>query len=166
MLVEREFRSCDHFGGTEVTELAGRLLVPGRLEGDALALAAAYPVAVGSGIASLMLGGSAVSGGAAQLSAAFTVASGSFELLSSSGLASAALSNSNQTLTLTGSLAHGIGLSLHEAPDLAPGKAGAMVAEGTYSLTVGLSKGKSQHAFASAMIALTDGNTEVLWKSL
>lgn len=66
---------------------------------------------------------------------------------------------------LSGSLAHGIGLSLHEAPDLVPGKAGAMVAEGTYSLTVGLSKGKSQHAFASAMISLAAGKTEVLWKA-
>lgn len=66
---------------------------------------------------------------------------------------------------LTGSLAHGIGLSLHEAPDLAPGKTGAMVAEGTYSLTVGLSQGKRHHAFSSAMIALTGGQTEVLWKA-
>ena len=65
---------------------------------------------------------------------------------------------------LTGSLAHGIGLSLHEAPDLAPGSPGAMVAEGTYSLTVGLSQGQRHHAFASAMISLAGGNTEVLWK--
>ncbi|MFM9967587.1 MAG: M24 family metallopeptidase [Burkholderiales bacterium] len=66
---------------------------------------------------------------------------------------------------LTGSLAHGIGLSLHEAPDLAPNKPGAMVAEGTYSLTVGLSQGKNHHAFASAMISLADGKTAVLWRA-
>jgi len=66
---------------------------------------------------------------------------------------------------LTGSLAHGIGLSLHEAPDLAPGDPGLMVAEGTYSLTVGLSRGTLQHAFASAMISLAGGKTEVLWRA-
>lgn len=66
---------------------------------------------------------------------------------------------------LTGSLAHGIGLSLHEAPDLAPGKPDMMVAEGTYSLTVGLSQGKRRHVFASAMISLAGGKTEILWKA-
>lgn len=40
-----------------------------------------------------------------------------------------------------------------------------MVAEGTYSLTVGLSQGKRHHAFASAMIALAGGKTEVLWRA-
>lgn len=66
---------------------------------------------------------------------------------------------------LSGSLAHGIGLSLHEAPDLAPGNPAAMVTEGIYSLTVGLSQGKRHHAFASAMISLAGGKTEVLWKA-
>jgi Xaa-Pro aminopeptidase len=66
---------------------------------------------------------------------------------------------------LTGSLAHGIGLSLHEAPNLVPGDPGSMVAEGTYSLTVGLSQGKQQHALTSAMISLAGGKTEVLWRA-
>lgn len=63
------------------------------------------------------------------------------------------------------SLGNGIGLSLSEAPDLSPGNAAAMVEDGTYSLRVGLSEGRRNHALVSAMVALGAGGPEILWRA-
>ena len=62
------------------------------------------------------------------------------------------------------SLGHGIGLSLSEMPDLSPGNSDAMIENGTYSLTVGLSEGRRNHALTSAMVALGPDGAEVLWR--
>ncbi len=64
-----------------------------------------------------------------------------------------------------GSLGNGIGLSLSEAPDLAPGNIDAMIEDGIYSLRVGLSEGRRNHALISAMVALGAGGAEILWRA-
>lgn len=66
---------------------------------------------------------------------------------------------------LGGALGHGIGLSLSEPPALRPGGTGAMVEDGTYALTVGLSAGRRSHAFTSAMLALGPVGAEILWRA-
>ncbi len=39
-----------------------------------------------------------------------------------------------------------------------------MIENGTYSLTVGLSEGRRNHALTSAMVALGPDGAEVLWR--
>ncbi len=63
------------------------------------------------------------------------------------------------------SLGNGIGLRLSEPPLLAPGNSAAMVEDGTYSLRVGLSEGRRNHALVSAMVALGAHGTEILWRA-
>lgn len=64
-----------------------------------------------------------------------------------------------------GGLGHGIGLSLDEPPALRADSSAAMEQDGVYSLTVGLSEGRRNHALSSAMVALEDGRAEVLWRA-
>ena len=40
-----------------------------------------------------------------------------------------------------------------------------MVEDGTYSLRVGLSEGRRNHALVSAMVALGAGGPEILWRA-
>ncbi len=63
------------------------------------------------------------------------------------------------------SLGNGIGLSLGEAPNLTTDNPAAMVEDGTYSLRVGLSQGRSTHALVSAMVGMGAGGAEILWKA-
>jgi hypothetical protein len=63
------------------------------------------------------------------------------------------------------SVGNGIGLSLAEAPDLAPGNEAAMVEDGIYSLRVGFSEGRRNHALVSAMVALGADEPEILWRA-
>lgn len=63
------------------------------------------------------------------------------------------------------SLGHGIGLTLTEEPDLSLQGQEAMVEDGAYSLTVGLSEGSRNHALTSAMVVMDDTGAEVLWRA-
>ena len=63
------------------------------------------------------------------------------------------------------SLGNGIGLRLSEPPLLGPGNSAAMVEDGTYSLRVGLSEGRRNHALVSAMVTLGAGGAEILWRA-
>jgi len=62
-------------------------------------------------------------------------------------------------------IGHAIGLSLDEAPMFAPGADSALEAGGVYSLHVGMSRADG-HALLSAMVAVNDGGSEVLWTSI
>lgn len=66
---------------------------------------------------------------------------------------------------IAGSLGHSIGLTLNEAPDFSPEQPDGMVEDGTYSLTVGLSEGRRNHALSSAMVVLGASAAEILWRA-
>lgn len=68
-------------------------------------------------------------------------------------------------VAIDGALGHGIGLALNEPPALAPDSATGMAENGVYSLTVGLSEGKRNHALTSAMVAVGAGGAELLWQA-
>jgi len=64
-----------------------------------------------------------------------------------------------------GSLGHGIGLTLTEFPYFSSEQLDGMVEDGTYSLTVGLSDGRRNHALTSAMVVIGAGGAEILWRA-
>ena len=66
---------------------------------------------------------------------------------------------------LGGSLGHGVGLNLTEPPLFSAQATDSMVANGVYALTVGLSQGRRNHAFTSALVAVGARGAEILWRA-
>jgi Xaa-Pro aminopeptidase len=66
---------------------------------------------------------------------------------------------------LSGSVGHGIGLSLHEGPEFGDGCPASLVEDGIYSLQVGLADPPSNHILISAIVRATAKGAEVLARS-
>jgi Xaa-Pro aminopeptidase len=66
---------------------------------------------------------------------------------------------------LSGSVGHGIGLSLHEAPELRAGADATLVEDGVYSLQVGIADADAGNALLSAMVRNAKNGVEVLLRS-
>jgi len=66
---------------------------------------------------------------------------------------------------LSGSVGHGIGLSLHEGPEFAAAEAATLEDSGIYTLQVGVADDKAGHALLSAMVRCTANGTDVLARS-
>jgi len=63
----------------------------------------------------------------------------------------------------TGALANSFGLALEETPCTDIGT--TFEAGEVYSLKIGVTDGADQHAITSAMIALREDGSDILWKS-
>ena len=77
----------------------------------------------------------------------------------------AALDGGDLHPALSGSVGHGIGLSLHEGPEFGSDTDGEVVAGGVYTLQVGTA-GKTAGVLASTMVHVTDAGTRVLVESI
>ena len=66
-------------------------------------------------------------------------------------------------LLTRGSLGHAIGLALEEPPLLSAESDAKLEAGDVYTVRVGASDGKERNTIASAMVAITDRGSEVLW---
>jgi Xaa-Pro aminopeptidase len=66
---------------------------------------------------------------------------------------------------LSGSVGHGIGLSLHEAPEFRAGADATLVEDGVYSLQVGVADGEAGNALLSAVVRNARNGAEVLLRS-
>jgi Xaa-Pro aminopeptidase len=67
--------------------------------------------------------------------------------------------------TLSGSVGHGIGLSLHEAPELRDDADATLVEDGVYALQVGIADADAGNVLLSAMVRNAKGGAEVLLRS-
>ena len=66
---------------------------------------------------------------------------------------------------LSGSVGHAIGYSLHEGAEFDAASRVTMLADGVYTLQVGMSDAGAGHALLSAMVRLTPNGSEVLLRS-
>jgi len=66
---------------------------------------------------------------------------------------------------LSQSVGHGVGLSLHEAPELRAGADATLVEDGVYSLQVGIADRNAGNALLSAMVRNAKTGAEVLLRS-
>jgi Xaa-Pro aminopeptidase len=66
---------------------------------------------------------------------------------------------------LSGSVGHGIGLSLHEAPELCAGADATLVEDGVYSLQVGVADAAAGNVLLSAIVRNAKNGAEVLLRS-
>jgi hypothetical protein len=66
---------------------------------------------------------------------------------------------------MQGRIGHGIGLSLEEQPLKADVASDRLEPDGVYVLTVGAKGAGSDAASVSAMIAVTDAGSELLWRT-
>jgi Xaa-Pro aminopeptidase len=65
-----------------------------------------------------------------------------------------------------GSLGNGIGLSLEEEPQLSPNSEDAFEAGGVYTVNVGASDGQEHHGIVSALVAVHQDGSELLWSAV
>jgi Xaa-Pro aminopeptidase len=66
---------------------------------------------------------------------------------------------------LSGSVGHGIGLSLNEAPELCAGADATLVEDSVYSLQVGIADGEAGNVLLSAMVRNAKHGAEILLRS-
>ena len=66
---------------------------------------------------------------------------------------------------LSGSVGHGIGLSLHEGPEFGAAESAVLAEGGVYTLQVGAADDKAGHALLSAIVRCTAKGAEVLARS-
>ena len=66
---------------------------------------------------------------------------------------------------LSQSVGHGIGLSLHEAPELCAGSDATLVEDGVYTVQLGVADGAAGHVLLSAIVRIRANGTEILARS-
>lgn len=79
--------------------------------------------------------------------------------------AAAALAPLKLHPALSGSVGHGIGLSLHEGPEFCAAEEAALEEGGIYTIQVGAADDKAGHALLSAIVRCTTKSAEVLARS-
>jgi Xaa-Pro aminopeptidase len=77
----------------------------------------------------------------------------------------AALAPLNLHPALSGSVGHGIGLSLHEGPEFGAAEAATLEGGGVYTLQIGATDNKAGNALLSAIVRCTAKGADVLARS-